>query len=66
MEVKYRVNFQGEPCSLSGPPTVRQLAQAVIVLCLAKVGGFSQWSPNNISMKKLHKIHFASNPLEME
>ena len=34
------------PCSLSGPPIVRQLTQALLP-CLPKVGSFSQWSPNN-------------------
>lgn len=41
-----RLVFGAALCSSLGPPAMRQLVQ-VAILCLAKGGSFSQWSPNS-------------------
>ena len=41
-----RFVFRAVPCSLLGPPAVRQLMQGLL-LCLAKMGSFSQCSPKS-------------------
>ena len=42
--------FRTTAYSFSGPPVVRQLMQAAIIV-LATVGHFSQWSPNRAIME---------------
>ena len=42
------VRLQGGTCSSPGPPVRSQLMQAAL-LCLARGGGSSQWSPDKMS-----------------
>ena len=54
------------PCSLPGPPVVKQLLQ-MVTMVLARVGGFSpRASPNKVNRHIISQNHFlftASHPL---